>query len=108
MIYRLVHGTSVTHMTDRFNVRASTISKYVDIVCDALCDKDKLFSKYIRISFGDRLPKIIDCFHDLTGLLNICAAIDGIHIPLVSLPNKRMTVTTNDFFNRKKIRNIVM
>ncbi len=33
--------------------------------------------------------KIIDCFHDLTCLPNICGAIHGIHIPLASLPNKK-------------------
>ncbi len=29
MIYRLVHKTSATHMTDEFNVGASIIRKYV-------------------------------------------------------------------------------
>jgi len=73
----------------------------VDIVCDTPCDKKKLFNNYISIPSSDRLQKIID--H-----ANICAAIDGIHIPLASLPNKRMTLTANDFFNRKKFHSIVM
>jgi hypothetical protein len=79
-IYRLAHGTSGTHMANRFNVRASTIRKYVDVVCDAICDKNKLFSKYINIPSSGHLQKIIDCFHDLIGLPNICGAIDGTHI----------------------------
>ncbi len=55
VIYRLVHGTSAIHMVDRFNVGASTIRKYVDIVCDTLCDKNKLFNKYISIPSSDHL-----------------------------------------------------
>ncbi len=55
VIYRLTHGTSATHMADWFNVIASTIRKYVHIMCDALCDKNKLFSKYINIPSSDGL-----------------------------------------------------
>ncbi len=55
VIYRLAHGTSATHKADQFNVGASTIRKYVDIVCDTLCDKNKLFSKYINIPSSDHL-----------------------------------------------------
>jgi len=57
VIYRLVHGTNATHMADEFNVRASIVRKYVDIVCDALCDKNKLFNKYISIPSNDHLQK---------------------------------------------------
>ncbi len=35
-------------MLDKFDVGASTLHKYVDIVCDVLCNKDKLFDKYIK------------------------------------------------------------
>jgi hypothetical protein len=55
VIYKLAHGTIVTHMADQFNVGASIVRKYVDIVCDALCDKNKLFSKYIIIPSSDHL-----------------------------------------------------
>jgi hypothetical protein len=41
-------------------------------------------------------------------LLDICETIDGIHIFLASFPNKRVTLATNHFFNRKKIHSIVM
>ena len=47
MIYRLAYGHSPEHMADRFKVGASTIRKYVDIVCDILTDREKLFSHYI-------------------------------------------------------------
>ncbi len=103
VIYRLVHGTSATHMADLFNVKASTVKKYVDIVCDALCDKNKLFSRYISISCNDHIQKIIDHFHDLINMLNICGAIDGTHISSASFPHKRVTLVANDFLIRKKI-----
>ncbi len=59
VIYWFVHGFSATHMVDRFNVGGSTIKKYVDIVCDVLTDKDKLFSKYINIPSCQHLKDII-------------------------------------------------
>ncbi len=113
VIYRLAHGTSATNMADRFNVRVTRkyvkkIRKYMDIVCDDLCDKNKLFSKYINIPSSDRVQKIIDCFHDLTSLPNICGAIDSTHISLASLINKRVTLVASDCFDRKKIHSIVM
>ncbi len=44
-------------MANRFNVETSTLRKYVNIVCDILCDKNKLFSKYISIPSNDHLQK---------------------------------------------------
>jgi hypothetical protein len=85
------------------NVATSTIRKYVDIMFDALCDQNKLLSNYISIPFDDCLEKVIDYFHDLIGLFNICGAIHYTHIPLASFPNKKMTLATSDFFNNKKI-----
>ncbi len=55
MIYRLAHGTNAINMANQFNVGASTIRKYVDIVCDTLCDKNKLFNEYISIPSSDCL-----------------------------------------------------
>jgi hypothetical protein len=48
LFYRFAHGLSPKHMLDKFDVGASTLHKYVDIVCDVLCNKDKLFDKYIK------------------------------------------------------------
>jgi hypothetical protein len=33
VIYQFAHGSNATHMVNRFNVGASIIQKYVDIVC---------------------------------------------------------------------------
>jgi len=108
VIYRLAPGTNATHMVDWFNVATPTIRKYVDIMFDALCDQNKLLKKYINIPSGDCSEKVIDYFHDLIGLFNICGAIDSSHIPLASFPNKKMTLETGDFFNKFFFHNIVM
>ena len=108
VIYRLAHGHSPEHIADRFKVGASTIRKYVDIVCNILTDREKLFSQYIAIPSGDRLYMIINDFEELTGLPNICGAIDGTHIPLAERPSKRINLAESDFYNRKKFHSIVL
>ncbi len=108
VICQLVHGFIVTQMADQFNVSASTIKKYVDIVYDVLINKDKLFSKYISIASGQSLKDIIIHFENLTSRLNICGVIDGIQIPLANFPSKKVTLVMGDFFNTKKFHNIVL
>ena len=105
VIYRLAYGYSLEYMVDRFKVGASTIRKYVDIVCNILTDREKLFSHYIIIPSEDLLHKIINDFQELTCLLNICGAIDGTHI---SLASKRITLVESDFYNRKIFHSIVL
>jgi hypothetical protein len=73
-----------------------------------LIDKDKLFNKYISILLGQRLKNIIVCFENLIGIPNICEVIDGTHILLVDLLSKRVTLAIRDFFNRKKLYNIML
>jgi hypothetical protein len=41
-------------------------------------------------------------------LPNICGAIDGTPVPLADRPNRRVTLVTSDFFNRKKFHSIVL
>jgi hypothetical protein len=36
-------------MENHYNVGASTIWKYLEIVCDVSIDRDKLFNKYNKI-----------------------------------------------------------
>ena len=62
VIYRLTHGHSPEHMVDRFKVGASTIKKYVNIVCNILTDREKLFDHYIPIPSRDHLQGIINDF----------------------------------------------
>ncbi len=70
--------------------------------------KTNCLTSIFSIPSNDHLQKIINHFHDLISLSNICKAIHGIHIPLASFPNKRVTIATSDFFNKEKNYNIVM
>ena len=108
VIYKLAHAHSPKHMADRFKVGASTIRKYVDIICNILTEREKLFGHYIVILSRDRLQRIINDFEKLTNLLNIYGAIDGIHMPLVEHLSKRITLAASDFYNRKKLHSIVL
>lgn len=63
-------------MTDRFDVGASTIKKYMDIVYKVLCSCQKMFNTYIHISHGERLTKVTYRFEKLTCLGNVCGVID--------------------------------
>jgi hypothetical protein len=108
VIYPFAHGFSATHMADQFNVGASTTKKYVDIVCNVVIDKSKLFSIHITIHLGQCLKDIIACFENFTCTPNICGAIHGIHIPLANLLSKKVTLATSGFFNRKKFHSIAL
>jgi hypothetical protein len=108
VLYMFAHGLSPKHMSNIFDMGAPTACKYVDIMCDVFCNKDKLFDKYIKISIKDHLLHIIQQFEDLTCLPNICGAIDGTHILLVERPNKRYTIAIVDYYNIKGFHNIVL
>jgi hypothetical protein len=45
MLYWFAHGVSANIIVDRFNVGASAMCKYVDVVINALISRDKLFSQ---------------------------------------------------------------
>jgi hypothetical protein len=49
VLYRFVHEFNLKHMSNWSDINAPTIHKYVDIVCNVLCDKGKLFDKYINV-----------------------------------------------------------
>jgi hypothetical protein len=108
VVYQFAHGFNVSHMANEFNVGTSTIKKYVDIVCDVLMNKNKLFSKYINIPSSQCLRDINLCFETLRGIPNICGIIKRTHIPFVNLPSKIVTLTIGDFFNKKKFHDIVL
>ncbi len=57
---------------------------------------------------GQSSKDIIVCFENLTCIPNICGAIGGTRIPLVDLPNKKATLVSSDFVNRKKFHSIVL
>jgi hypothetical protein len=89
-------------------VGASIVCNYVDIVCDVLCNKDKLFDKYIKNPIRDGLLHIVQQFEDLTSLPNICGAIDGTQISLVERSNRKYTIANRKLLQWKKFHNIVL
>jgi hypothetical protein len=54
------------------------------------------------------LKDIIACLKNITSIPNICGDIDGIHILLTNLPNKKVKLVIDDFSIGKKIHNIVL
>ncbi len=86
---------------------AIIIRKYTYIVCDVLSNGDKLFSVYIHIPIGDPLLNIIEQFHDIIGLQQICGVINGTHIPLSVKPNKQITSSTTYFYDRNHFHSIM-
>jgi hypothetical protein len=86
-------------MSNRFEVGAYTIRKFVNIMCDVLCNQDKLFDKYIKTPTRDLLLHIIQQFEDLISLPNICGVIHGTHIPLFKRLHKRYTIATTSYYN---------
>jgi hypothetical protein len=58
--------------------------------------------------WGEISHKIIVYFCDIMGISNICEAIDGTHISLTNLLNKRMIFVASDFFNGILFHNIVL
>jgi hypothetical protein len=58
------------------------------LICHALAHKDILLKTYISLPSGARLANIIASFHNITGLPNMCGAIDGTHCKLNEKPSK--------------------
>jgi hypothetical protein len=43
VLHILVHGIRIELMVNLYNVGASIIQKYIDIVCEILANKDKIY-----------------------------------------------------------------
>jgi hypothetical protein len=87
---------------------ASTIWKYIKIICGILSNRQGFFSIYIHAPNGDRLHDIINMFMDVIGLPNIRGAIDDTHIPLTRRPASNIASWVLDFFNMEKFHSIVL
>jgi hypothetical protein len=97
VLYRFVHALNPKHMSNTFDVGASIIHKYVDIIGDVLCG-NKFFGKYINTALKDHLLHIIQQFQEFPNLSNICGAINDTHIALVKRPSRRQ------FYNIKLLQ----
>jgi hypothetical protein len=101
VLYWLTHRISLEKMSALYGVGASTIRKYTYIVCDVLSNSDKLFSIYVHTPTWNQLLNIIERFRDIIGLQHICGLIDCMHIHLSVTPNKQITSSIMDFYNRE-------
>jgi hypothetical protein len=99
VLYRFAHELSPKYMSNRFDVGAYTIHKYVNIVCDVFCNQDKLFDEYIKTPTRDLLLHIIQQFEDLISSPDICGVIHGTHIPLLKRLNKRYIIAIASYYN---------
>jgi hypothetical protein len=108
VLYWLAHRISLEKMSALYGVGAFTIRKYTYIVCDALFNGDKLFSVYVLTPTWNQLLNIIERFREIIGLQQICGLIDCMHIHLSVKPNKQITSSIIDFYNRKCFHSIVL
>ncbi len=69
---------------------------------------DKLFLVYVHTLIRDQLLNIIEQFHGIIGLQQICDVIDGTHIHLSLKPYKHITSSTTIFYYRKCFHNIML
>ncbi|KAL3688039.1 hypothetical protein R1sor_014348 [Riccia sorocarpa] len=89
VLYRLSSGHNLRRIAAEYKVESATVTKYTDLVTKALATK--LYSKYVKIPSGEVLVGIISAFKELTGLQNMCGAIDGSHIRIHKRPDKNYT-----------------
>jgi len=98
VLCRYAHGVNANIIVNRFNVKAYTMCKYVDIVIDVLIFRDKLFIRYIFISHSPCLLRIMDEFFHACGLFNVCSTIDESHISLFEKPNKWVIAIPTNYY----------
>ncbi|MCO5554366.1 hypothetical protein L7F22_007895 [Adiantum nelumboides] len=86
VLWRFAHGHSSRTVSQLFGLGDSTIRKYTQLIVGVLCGQDMLSRCQIMVPSGTRLAQIITDFEAITGLCNICGAIDGTHIKLARKP----------------------
>ena len=71
-----------------------------------MANPQKLYSHFISIPQGERLISIIAQFKNLTGLENMCGAIDGTHIRLAEKPP--ISLIPADYWNRHDHHSVLL
>lgn len=92
---------SITFENYVFHISKGTkfLYRIVDIVYDVLCDKNKLFGKYINMPFKEQPLGVIDQYQEFTCFPNICDSIDGIYISLIEKLSRRYTPPMLEYYN---------
>lgn len=104
VLYRLAHGAKPSEVADMFNVETATVVQYTKLVTSVLANE--LYPSYIQIPEGPRLIQIIREFKELTGLDNMCGAVDGSHIKLSTKPPSRYTPA--DYWCRHDFHSVLL
>ena len=91
VLHKLAHARTNMNVENMFGVRKTRILKYLMFICNALAYKDKLYPQFIAIPTGRRLKDIIQGFHRVTKLTQICGVIDGSHVKLYRKPPTKYT-----------------
>lgn len=106
VLKRLAFGYSNTHIANLYGTGSSTVWKYTKLITDALSSKNKLFSQFISIPSGPRLINIIRKFKNITGISQMCGAIDGTHIRLRDKP--KLAFVPADYWNRHDHHSVLL
>ncbi|GLJ39502.1 hypothetical protein SUGI_0807160 [Cryptomeria japonica] len=85
VLCRLSQGCGTRTLASQYKVNPFMVAKITNMVTRIL--STKLYSKWIRMPNGQRMLQNIQGFKDLTGLPNMCGAIDGSHIKIHKRPN---------------------
>lgn len=82
------------------------VYKYTLLICHALVDKDKLLRNYISIPSCARVANVIVASHNVTGLPNMCGAINNIHCKLYREPSQSFIL--GDYWCRHYIYSVLL
>jgi hypothetical protein len=80
VLHILVHGIRIELMVNLYNVGASIIQKYIDIVCEILANKDKIYKIYIHLPTWQHLLSIIERFKDSRLVFNKLQVLLMVHM----------------------------
>jgi predicted transcriptional regulator len=106
VLKRLASGMSNYDVASRYGIGKSTLDSYTLLIIDALSYSDKLFSRFINRPQGQRIIDMIRDFKDLTGIDQVCGAINGTHIKLHDKPKLRFVPA--DYWNRHDHHSVLL
>ncbi|KAL5705825.1 hypothetical protein ACHQM5_024242 [Ranunculus cassubicifolius] len=84
VLSRLAHGYSAKTLAAKYSLEPYVVAKITNVVTRILATK--LYPEFVKIPVGHRLLQIIHAFKDITGLPNMCGAIDGSPIRVSRIP----------------------
>lgn len=88
VLHRLSQGHSARAVASQYKAEPWMVAKITNVFTRVI--STKLYPCYIGIPSGQRLLQTIQGFKELTGLPNMCGAIDGSHIRLHKKPNNEV------------------